>query len=610
MRRRNTLLPLLLLMGIALNAQIKRVEPPFWWANRAEPQLSLLLYGEQLGTYTPKLSTAIPFSIEVPSNTNYIFLHLDLKGIQPQQFTIQLTHPSRKTLTYDYTIHVPPTHQPKGFDSSDVVYLIMPDRFANGNPENDAHPSMREKPNRKDQDGRHGGDLQGVMDHLDYLDSLGVTTLWLTPVCADDDPQVSYHTYAQSDLYQIDPRYGTNADYRQLADALHQRGMKLIKDYVTNHWAQHHWMVLDPPEPEIVHHFEKYTETNHRKEIYSDPYRADADLKQMESGWFVPSMVDLNQSHPLLQTYLIQNTLWWITYAGLDGLRVDTYPYNDPLAMQAWVNALRKQYPTLTIVGESWVDTPVDVAYWQANSPVAKIAQHQTSLPAVMDFPLKNALLTGFQQNNRTWHGGVDLLYRTLQKDFLYADPHLLLLFLENHDTERINALFPDIRDYKRLLKVLCTVRGIPQLYYGTEIGMQGDKSKGDGDIRRDFPGGWPQDSQNAFVASKQTATQKMYFDFTQQLLQWRKKQPAIHHGKTLHYVPKNDLYVYFRYNATQRIMVVVNNHKNPQTLEWSNFDQGVGNARHATEALTRKVHTTDSPLQIKGKTTLILELN
>ena len=599
-----------LLIVVGLQAQIERVEPPFWWADMPDSSLTLLLYGHDLGAYEVSLNSKIPFEVEKPSNGNYIFLNLDLTDQSPQEFVIELSHSNRPTLHHNYVLNRRETSRgQQGFDSSDIVYLIMPDRFANGDESNDSSPLTKEGVNRADKDGRHGGDLQGIYNQIDYLSELGVTTLWITPVCTDDDKKVSYHTYAQSDLYQIDPRYGTLADYRNLSDALHDKGMKLLMDYVTNHWATHHWMVVDPPEPGIIHRFPNYTETNHRKEIYADPYKSEIDEEQMEAGWFVPSMVDLDQAHPFIQQYLIQNALWWIEFAQLDGFRVDTYPYNDPIAMAAWVKAIQKTYPGFTIVGESWVEDPVDVAYWQKDSPVAKLTQHATPLPAVMDFPVRKALLQGFQQNSKYWYGGVDLLYRTLQKDFLYANPNDLFIFLENHDTERINQLFPEFEDYQRLMKVLCTLRGIPQLYYGSEIGMKGYKSVGDGDIRRDFPGGWPTDSQNAFLSDERTLLQKQYFDFTQQLLQWRKEQPAIHRGKTLHYTPQNDLYVYFRIKGNERIVVVVNNHSQAQVVDWSRYQQGLAKRQFAVEALTRKTHKLEKPLQIRAKTTMIFEL-
>lgn len=593
-----------------LHAQIQRVAPPFWWADMPDSSLTLMLYGPALGSYQVSLDQPISFEEQRPSNDNYLLLHLDLAQQPAQQFTIQLTHSDRPPLAYKYQLYArEKSLGQQGFDSADVVYLIMPDRFANGDASNDTTPLTREMANRQDKDGRHGGDLRGIINHLDYLQQLGVTTLWLTPVCTDDDEQVSYHTYAQSDLYQIDPRYGSLTDYKELSDTLHAKGMKLLMDYVTNHWATHHWMVVDPPEADIVHRFGAYTETNHRKEIYADPYSAATDRNTMESGWFVPSMADLNQTHPLLQRYLIQNALWWIEYAQLDGFRVDTYPYNDPSAMQTWVGAIQKAYPGFTIVGESWVEDPVDVAFWQKDSPVAQFTQHNTSLPVVMDFPLRNALLKGFQQENQTWQGGVDLLYRTIQKDYLYAQPNDLLVFLENHDTERLNQLFPKFEDYQRLLKVICTLRGIPQLYYGSEIGMQGEKSKGDGDIRRDFPGGWSSDVQNAFKATERTAQQRLYFDFTQKLLHWRQKHPAIHHGKTLHYVPNNDQYVYFRVLDTERIMVVVNNNTQPQKLDWHRYQEGTADRTKAVEALSKHEYIIQEPFWVPAKTTLIFEL-
>ena len=591
-----------------LYAQIHRVEPPFWWSGMHHSTLELLIYGDEIATY--QLETSLPLdTLKYTPNNNYLFINLNVKEVAPGTYPLTFTHPQKPTLTIDYTFHgrKPLSANRQGFDASDVIYLLMPDRFANGDPTNDTVATLAEAVDRNKQDGRHGGDLQGVLEHIDYLKALGVTALWMTPLCEDNDVHGSYHTYAQSDLYRIDARFGTNENYKQLSEKLHEQGLKLIMDYVTNHWGLPHWMVQDPPEENFFHQHPSYTSTNHRKEIVSDPYASQKDLEEFWGGWFVPSMPDLNQRHPLLLQYLIQNALWWIEYADLDGLRIDTYPYNYPDAMAQWVQAIRAEYPQINLVGESWVDSTLHSAYWQAESPLAALQNYNAHLPSVMDFSLFRALTHAFKENNVAWDKGTDRLYRSLQNDFLYTNPFNVLVFLENHDTNRINDTYPDFNTYKNALKVLLTLRGIPQLYYGTEIGMTGKKSNGDGDIRRDFPGGWPGDPQNAFDPLQRTARQKQYFNFTQRLLNWRKNAPAIHWGKTLHFVPQNDVYVYFRIYKNQRVMVLVNNHPESQSIDWQDYKEGLGGHAFGRTVETQSKIDFSKPFTLTGQTTLIL---
>lgn len=598
-------------LSFCIYGQIERIEPPFWWKGMKNTQLQLMLYGNQIADYQvviPSLDSVITQKVE---NPNYLFIDLDLTQVTSGSLEIQLHKKGKIQSKFEYEIKVR-EERPfvESFDSSDVIYLLMPDRFANGDSSNDSHPSVTEQADRAHKDGRHGGDLKGIIDHLDYLDDLGVTALWSTPLCEDNDAKVSYHTYAQSDLYKIDPRFGTNRQYRALADALHQRGMKLIMDYVTNHWGIEHWMVKDLPTSDWIHQFKEYTNTNHRKEIHSDPYAAEADRKVLTEGWFVPSMADLNQENPFLLKYLIQNAIWWIEYAQIDGFRVDTYPYNDPDSMASWVSAIRKEYPRFNIVGEGWMHSTIHLSYWQEKSPLAALQGYDSKLPSVMDFTLNDALTKTFNEHNSYWEHGTTRLYKNLQNDFLYTNPNNVVIFAENHDTNRINDFYPHFENYKQVLSVLVTLRGIPQIYYGSEIGMKGKKEFGDGDIRRDFPGGWKEDKQNAFLKRERTPRQAQYFEFTKKLLQWRKTNSAIHYGKTLHYVPENDVYVYFRYTDQERVMVVVNNNKQPQSLNLQRFKEGVADYTQALDISTQKLYSLTSHLTIPAETVLILELN
>ena len=592
-------------------AQVEKVEPPFWWEGMQESTLQLMVYGDNIAQYdldVPSLKRIKVYRVE---NSNYLFVDLDLTRKKSGELKINLIKNGQVHSTFKYEIKTRDQHTNKeSFNSSDVIYLLMPDRFANGDYSNDSHSSVSEKTNRNDKDGRHGGDIKGIIDHLDYLEDLGVTALWSTPMLEDNAAEASYHTYAQSNVYRIDPRYGTNEDYRSLANALHQRKMKLIMDYVTNHWGIEHWMIKDLPSSDWIHQFEKYTNTNHRKEIHSDPYATTIDRNELLQGWFVPSMADLNQSNPYLLKYLSQNAIWWIEFAQIDGFRVDTYPYNNPKSMITWLEAIHKEYPNFNIVGEGWMHNSLHLSYWQEKSPIAAIQGFDSKLPSVMDFSLNDALVKVFKEKNSFWEHGTTRLYKNLQNDFLYPNINNVVIFAENHDTNRINDFYPKFKNYKQILSVLMTLRGIPQIYYGSEIGMTGKKEVGDGDIRRDFPGGWPTDNQNAFSKNGRVSKQAKYYDFSKKLIQWRKTNSAIHFGKTLHYVPRDDVYVYFRYTDNKRVMIIVNNNTIDQKLSLNRYSEGIAGRTQAFEIISEASFELPKVLKIPSETTLIIELS
>ena len=602
---------LLLFFSLFTQAQVDRIEPPFWWEGMKNSTLQLMLYGEDIADYSLKINAIKKIEVHRVENPNYLFVDLDLSDQQHGIVEINLLKKGKVQSSIEYEIKTR-EQRPNidSFSAADVIYLLMPDRFANGDPSNDAHRSVKEQPNRNDKDGRHGGDIKGIINHLDYLEELGVSALWSTPLCEDNDPRVSYHTYAQSDVYRIDPRFGANKDYRLLADALHQRKMKLIMDYVTNHWGIEHWMVKDLPTSDWIHQFETYTNTNHRKEIHSDPYSTVIDRKELLEGWFVPTMADLNQNNTYLLNYLIQNAIWWIEFAQIDGFRVDTYPYNNPRPMTLWLEAIRIEYPDFNIVGEGWMHNSIHLSYWQEKSPIAAIQGFDSKLPSVMDFTLNDALVKTFNEKNAYWEHGTTRLYKNLQNDFLYPDINNVIIFAENHDTNRINDFYPEFKNYKQMLSVLMTLRGIPQIYYGSEIGMTGKKEVGDGDIRRDFPGGWPSDEQTAFNQEGRTPKQNQYFDFSKKLIQWRKTNSAVHFGKTLHYIPHEDVYVYFRYTEETRVMVVVNNNLENQNLQLSRYSEGIAGNTLAVDVISGKSFSLPKVLEVAAETTLIFELS
>jgi glycosidase len=411
-------------------------------------------------------------------------------------------------------------------------------------------------------------------------------------------------------VYKIDPRYGTNEDYLRLSEELHKKGMKNIMDYVTNHWGAEHWMIKDLPTYNWIHQFPGYSQSNYRMTTQYDTNAAEIDAKNCMDGWFVPSMPDLNQSNPLVNTYLIQNAIWWIEYANLDGFRVDTYSYNDKVGIAKWTKSITEEYPHFNIVGEVWMHDQAQISYWQKNSPISKIQSYNSYLPSVMDFTLHDAIGSVFNEDNASWNDGMIKVYDNFVNDFLYENPDNLLTFVENHDTNRFNQNYKnDFKKYKMAMALLATVRGIPQLYYGSEIGMNGDKGKGDADIRKDFPGGWIGDTNNAFRKEGRTKEQSQFFDFTSQLFQWRKTNEAVHFGKMKHYIPENNVYVYFRYTEQKTVMVVLNNSATSQTIRTNRFKESIQNFTQGTDVISGKKIDLKSALTMEEKSVIVLEL-
>ncbi|MDO4228743.1 MAG: glycoside hydrolase family 13 protein [Capnocytophaga sp.] len=600
---------LVLLFSVPMFAQIQRVEPPFWWVAMNNSELQLMLYGKNIGQFSVESELPI-VNVTKTENPNYIFVTVDTKSKSEGKYKISLFNEKKRVTTFHYELKKRREGSAlrKGFDSSDVIYLLMPDRFANGNSQNDSSPKLNEKANRNLPGGRHGGDIQGIINHLDYVKSLGATAIWSTPMCEDNDETYSYHTYGQSDVYQIDARYGTNEDYQRLASEMHKRGMKLIKDYVTNHWGWKHWMIKDLPTYDWIHQFPGYAQSNYRMSTQMDVNTSEVDKKYCVSGWFVESMPDLNQSNPLVLNYLKQNAIWWIEYADLDGIRVDTYSYNDKEPIAQWTKAIMDEYPNFNIVGEVWLHDQAQISYWQKDSPISAIQSYNTYLPVVMDFTLHDAIGEAFR-TAPSWDKGMMQVYDNFVNDFLYKDINNLLIFAENHDTSRINEIYQNIEDYKLIITLLATARGIPQLYYGSEIGMRGDKSKGDAYIRQDFPGGWAGDEPNAFDPAKRTDIQKQYFDFTAKLFNWRKNKPVIHYGKTKQYLPQHEVYVYFRYTETESVMVIINQNKETQNVDLKRFAESLKSFTNGKDIISDKNISLQNTLQIAGKTAMVIEL-
>jgi neopullulanase len=598
-----------------LIAQIERIEPACWWIGMKNPNLQLLVHGKNISTYQVSINYPGVKIVKVNKveNSNYLFVDLtiDSKIAQAGTFDIKLQQNGRTEDSYTYELKSrrPGSANRLSFTSADVVYLLMPDRFANGNPSNDNVDSQPEKVNRALNYGRHGGDIKGIQDHLDYIRQLGATAIWSTPLLENNYTQYTYHGYAISDFYKVDPRYGSNDDYARLIASAHQKGLKIIMDMVSNHGGIGAWWMKDLPMADWIHQWPTFTRSNHKAITTKDIHAAQCDIKLDQEGWFDTTMPDMNQNNPYFWTYYIQNNIWWIEFADLDGIRMDTYPYNDRDAMATWTKAILHEYPHFNLVGETWLHSSEDIAFWQKDA--VNSLHYNSNLSTPMDFVMNDALSTCFNEQGNGWNEqGMNRLYNTIAKDYLFANPNNLFIFAENHDTQRYNnTLNGDLAKYKMAMSLLMTTRGIPQIYYGTEVGMTGDKNKGDGDIRRDFPGGWAGDSINAFTSVGRTPFQNSYFDFTTKLLNWRKNKEVIHSGKLLHYVPENDIYVYFRYNQKETVMVILNNNDSEQTLSTERFTEAIKNFSEGTDVITGVRYFIKKPISLQKKSSLILEL-
>ncbi|WP_313579895.1 glycoside hydrolase family 13 protein [Chishuiella sp.] len=599
-------------------AQIQKVEPMFWWKGMKNPELQILVYGKNISTYNLELSDNVKIKdIQKTENPNYVFVTINTNEVNKSSFKINIKNKNKVVDSYTYELKNREANSANrnSFTSKDIVYLIMPDRFANGDESNDSKKELIDKANRQIPDGRHGGDLRGIINNIDYIQNLGATAVWLTPVNEDNQKQHSYHGYAQTDLYKIDARYGTNEDYRELSRQLNKRGMMLIQDYVTNHWGSLHWLIQDLPAKDWIHQFADgdngFKRSNYRTTAQFDSNVAEIDKKEALDGWFDSTMPDMNQSNPLVVNYLTQNAIWWIEYAELGGMRVDTYPYNDKVGMAKWVKAITDEYPNFNVVGEAWMHSPAHIAYWQKDSKIAEIDNYNSYLPSVMDFPLFGAIPKAITEDE-SWDKGMIRIYDNFTNDFLYPNVNNMFVFMENHDTERFNEIINgNINDYKLGLTLISTVRGIPQVYYGSEIGMRGDKSKGDAAIRQDFPGGWKSDKQNAFTNDGRTTEQKQFHDFTAKIFNWRKNKEVIHSGKTKHFIPQNNVYVYFRYNDNESVMVVMNANTEKQTLKLDRFSEALNGFTSGKDIISNKNISVDTnnTISIDGKTSMIIEL-
>ncbi len=594
-------------------AQLEQVEPPFWWEGMNRSEIQLVFYGNEIGVGDLYLDGQKVDEVIKTENENYLFYNWETKDLKAGSYLFELKKGKKRIATYAYELKKrrEGSAQREGFSSQDAVYLLMPDRFANGEPSNDSTKDTYEKANLEDPWGRHGGDIQGIIKNLDYIKELGMTALWSTPLLEDNDKRGSYHGYACSDTYHIDSRYGGNSAYLKLSEELHKRNMKLIKDYVTNHWSLEHYMIKDLPSKDWIHYFDGengYAQTNYRLSTVYDTNASKADSFLAEKGWFVPSMPDLNQSNPMMLNYLIDNAIWWIEYADLDGYRVDTYPYTEKEGVTTWTKAIMAEYPNFNIVGESWYHDTASIAYWQKDSKLAEIQNFNSELPSVMDFVFFETLQR-MMTYEPSWDKGLIEMYNGIGMDYLYPDINNVMIFAENHDTMRFNEKNESLGDFKIAMTLLATTRGIPQLYYGSEIGFKGDKAKGDADLRKDMPGGWPNDECSVFDAETRTSKEQSYFDIVKTLFQWRQHQELIHRGKTVHFIPFNEVYVYFRVLDQKAVMVVVNASKEDQSIELSRFNELLNAYSQGSELFSGKQVDIKKTLSIPARDAQVFEL-
>jgi glycosidase len=592
-------------------AALNRVDPPYWWTGMAMDTLQLIFHGPNIQQYQLALenpNTRI-VGITNPPNKNYIFADLVISDKQqPGNLTFQFSGPKKKKFDYQYSLLDRSGQEgARGIDASDLIYLVFPDRFANGDQSNDNVTGLKDKPaDRQELKSRHGGDIKGISDHLEYFLELGATALWINPLLENDQPYESYHGYAATDLYKIDPRLGTNESYRDLVTKCHKNKMKVIWDVVYNHWGNENWMFRDLPDSSWVHWFPEFTRTSYRAEVLMDPYASRIDQKIMTDAWFDKHMPDLNQQNAELAKYLIQNSIWWIEYAGIDAFRIDTYAYPDQLFMKKLNESIRREYPDFVLFGETWVQgTPVQAWFTEQ---IAFNEAYSSSLHGVTDFQLYYAINKGLTENFG-WEEGFRRIELTLAHDMVYHNPGMLVTFLDNHDLSRFYSMMNENMDhYKMGLAMLYTLRGIPSIYYGTEILMK-NYADPDAKVREDFPGGWPGDLQNKFIAAGRSEKENDAFEFCKKLGQWRRSNPWIGGAALKQFVPENDTYVYFRIGEKKMLMCAFNGNDTETEISMNRFQECLNNKQMGIDIISGRKIAIDEKITMAPNSLLIIEL-
>lgn len=595
------------------------VEPRNWWVGMKNPEVQLMLHAKDIAQKTPKADSKGVEVVDVTKtdNPNYLFVTLQIGNnakAGDAKIILEDADGNEQTLLYPLYARRKGSANRQGFCSDDAIYLVMPDRFANSDATNDSVDGLKEKADRNEPYGRHGGDIKGVIDHLDYIKDLGMTALWMTPVLTNDMPQSSYHGYAITNYYEIDPRFGSLDDFKTLSAELHKRGMKHIMDMVFNHCGTGHWWMDDLPCKEWLNKWydasgkETFVRSNYRLSIIRDPHAAKSDVDLALKGWFDNTMADMNLTCPLVKNYLIQNSIWWVETADLDGIRQDTYPYSDIKAMAEWCDRLKAEYPNFNIVGECWISEAAKLAPWQKGYGKDN-GMEDSGLPTIMDFPLQEAICRAMNEGEG-WSDGANRLYDSFANDVVYPNPMNIMIFGENHDTGRLLTQLKGDEDALRLATaLLATARGIPQLYYGTEALMEGNGFDGHANIRRDFPGGWEGDTLNFFNAMPER--EKAMRDYTTRLFNFRKKSMALRRGSMTHYATQGNVYVFFRYDAVTRasVMTILNLAKEDRELDLGRFDQLEGNSIKGIDIVSQQRVSAQGKLTIGARQAMVIAM-
>ena len=626
-------------MSMTAAVNVSRIEPTDWFVGMKDASLQLMVYGKDIknAEVTVNYPGVKIDSVARLESPNYLLVYLNLKDAKAGEMVLNFKQGKQsKKVKYQLKDREMAGEKRMGFTNEDVLYMLMPDRFANGNPKNDVLKTMRDKNcDRHAPSLRHGGDLEGIRQHLDYFNQLGVTALWFTPVLENDSPgdgkSSSYHGYATTDYYKVDPRFGTNAEYKRLIDEAHQKGLKIVMDMIFNHCGfEHPWIADMPskdwfncpewllPEYQTPEHVKKigtvdgartvndmYRQTSYKLTPVLDPYASKVDMEETVDGWFVPSMPDLNQRNPHVIKYLIQNSEWWIETVGIDGIRMDTYPYADRDAMALWMKTLNNEYPNFNTVGETWVTEPAYTAAWQKDS---KLSEKNSYLKTVMDFAFFDRINSAKNEETDDWWNGMNRLYNVFCYDYLYPNPKSVMAFIENHDTDRFLGEGKDTVALKQALALLLTINRTPQLYYGTEVLMNGTKSVTDGNVRKDFPGGWAGDKHNAFTKEGRTQDENRMFQWLSNLLHWRQGNKVVTKGKQTQFCPYKGVYVIARQYQGKTVMTIINGKKEANELDVTRYAEIIGSHEKATDVTNGCTVLINKNVKLRPRQAMILE--
>ena len=626
-------------MGMNAAIHVDRIEPTDWYVGMKDASLQLMIYGKDVRNADVEVSypgVRID-SIARLDSPNYLLVYLNLEGAKAGEMTLNLKEGKAvKKVKYLLKNREMAGEKRIGFSNEDVLYMLMPDRFADGNPKNDVIKTMRDKTcDRSAPSLRHGGDLEGIRQHLDYFNQLGVTALWFTPVLENDSPNdgknSTYHGYATTNYYRVDPRFGTNAEYKKLIDEAHQKGLKVVMDMIFNHCGfEHPWVADMPskdwfncpewllPEYQTPEHLKKigtmdgertvndmFKQTSYKLTPVLDPYASKVDFHETVDGWFVPSMPDLNQRNPHVMKYLIQNSEWWIETVGIDGIRMDTYPYADRDGMALWMKTLDKEYPNFNTVGETWVTEPAYTAAWQKDS---KLSEKNSYLKTVMDFAFFDRINSAKNEETDDWWNGMNRIYNVLCYDYLYPNPKSVMAFIENHDTDRFLGEGKDTLALKQALALLLTINRTPQLYYGTEVLMNGTKSVTDGNVRKDFPGGWTNDKHNVFTVEGRTQAENQMFNWLSRLLHWRQGNEVITKGKQTQFCTQHGIYVVARQYKGKSVMTIINGKNEANELNVTRYAEIIGHTEKATDVTNGRTVLINKNVKLRPRQAMILE--